>query len=192
MKTSMRTMTHNLWDLIGRSYMYFKLGWSNYISMPLGMTAYLAVIYNFVLNKYLPADTLTYSLIGMGVVLFSWVMGYEMKRSGFWGKEHQISTEANPAINYPIGEKELLGYDATILGYEAAVLNYEASIFGYQNEILILKNQMESAGAEKKAELEERIARQEELLRQMREMQERNKAMLERMRAMRARGKKVQ
>ena len=46
------------------------------------------------------------------------MIGIIAKRSGFWGREHQISTEANPTLNYPIGEKEILSYDTSILGLE--------------------------------------------------------------------------
>ncbi len=110
-----------VFDLFGRAYMYFKLGWANYLALILGLVAYFTIIYNFILYKYVPANSYTYGLIGIGLVAVSVLVGIVSKRSGFWGREHQVSTEANPVLNYPIGDKEVLAYDSAIVSLENSI-----------------------------------------------------------------------
>ncbi len=113
-------------DLFGRAYMYFKLGWANYLALVLGLVAYFTIIYNFLLYKYVPANPYTYAFIGLILVAASVVIGIVSKRSGFWGREHQVSTEANPVLNYPIGDKEILSYDTAIVLLENQMAVNEA------------------------------------------------------------------
>lgn len=153
-----------IFEIIGRAYMYWKLGWTNYYALLFGLMAYFTIIYNFVLYRYLPANPLTYAGIGIAVVVISIATGLIVKRSGFWGREHQISMEANPALNFPIGEKEILGFDASILGYETTIIS--------------LKNQIE---VDKKlgvdtTKLLELLDRQEKMLERYREMRAKAKA----------------
>lgn len=184
-----------VFDIVGRAYMYFKLGWSNYYALVLGMTAYLVIIYNYVLSKYLPLNAIIYVGLGILVIFVSIITGYLSKRSGFWGREHQISTEANPVLNYPIGEKEVLGYDSSILGHEASVLGYDSSILGYETTILQVENQIkvnEKLGVdpEYNAMLKANIGQWRIMLEELKRMRLRVIDMLGKLREMRAKGVK--
>jgi hypothetical protein len=117
-----------LFSTLGRSWAYFKQGWGGYISFVLGLVVYLTIIYNFLLTQYFPHSPIDYVIILFAIILTSIAVGYLAKRSGLWGNENLLATEANPVINIPIGKKEILNYTLHLQGLDMSIANTEVTI----------------------------------------------------------------
>ncbi len=109
---------------IARVYFYTKLGWGNYVTWWLGAIAYLTIIYEFILKDFMPPSIPLYAGLFFAVMVFSFVMGYEMTKLKIYSQEHAINTESNPYINIPIGEKEIVNYKTSIASLKAAIEFY--------------------------------------------------------------------
>ncbi len=110
---------------IARIYFYTKLGWGNYVAWWLGASAYLTIIYEFVLKDFMPPSIALYAGLFIAIMIFSLAMGYEMKKLKVYGEEHKINTETNPYINIPIGAKEIVNYKTSIASLKAAIEFYD-------------------------------------------------------------------
>lgn len=115
-----------VFDKISTLYFYGKLGWGNYISLILGASAYLTIIYTYIIAKFIPTPDI-YLFIGIAcfIAVISIICGYLARKSGFWGKEHWMSTISNPALDKPTGKKDILAYDAGIVGLEVSIMCLE-------------------------------------------------------------------
>ncbi|MCL5008663.1 MAG: hypothetical protein M1156_02110 [Candidatus Marsarchaeota archaeon] len=110
--------------LFARIFFYTRLGWGSYIAWWLGAIAYVTIIYELVLVKFIP-DTLTVTVaILLGLMFLSGILGYTMKKLRIFGEEHAINAETNPYINKPIGFKEIANYEMRVQSYDVQIQNY--------------------------------------------------------------------
>jgi len=136
----------------------------------------LTSIGTYFFAKFIPAITnYTVELIILTVAIvymISMGVGYIFYNKGYRQRQHLAEAGANPLMDFPMGAKEILGYDDSILGHEASLLSYESAIIGLENSILINKKLNIPTN-----KLEENITKQKNMMQRMNEMKDKIVAM---------------
>lgn len=143
---------------ISVAYFFFKLGWGNYLALILGATAYLTIIYTYLIAPFIKIPAiLALGISAILLIIVSTLTGILTQKSGFWGKEHWMGTLSNPALNVPVGEKEILSYDLSIIGYQTGIIGIKNQI--EINKVLgISTNELDKALKLQESMLERMIA----------------------------------
>lgn len=132
--------------LVARILFYMRMGWNSYIAWWLGPLAYVTIIYELVLVRYIP-DTLPVTLaIIAGILVLSGTLGYAMKELRIFSEEHAINAETNPYINKPLGYKEIAGYKMSIQSHDIQVQNYTIHLQKLEMQMMEYEMRTQSIG----------------------------------------------